>query len=252
MSRILLTRQPDDNQRLAQRLSELGVQCESLPLLALRPLDDEGPQRRLMLELDRYQVVIVVSRLAATLGLELLDRYWPQTPVGIDWLAVGPASAAPLTDYALPVQLPDDGQDSEALLRLPLWQAHFSRPDLKVMIWRGEGGREHLAEQLRAAGGQVDYLELYRREPPADLALQLTAVAARGISGIVVLSTQALEHWHENAGADWSQQRCWRCWVPSARVAAQAADLGCHDVVICEGADDAAIFAAVRAHPLKD
>ncbi len=253
MSRILLTRQADDNQRLAQRLSELGVECESLPLLTLVPLGDEGQQRRLMLELDRYQVVIVVSRLAATMGLELLDRYWPQTPIGIDWLAVGPASAEPLDDYALPVQVPVDGQDSEALMRLPLWQAHFARPeDLRVMIWRGVGGREHLADQVRAAGGQVDYLELYRRESPPNLAGELAAIVARGVGGIVVLSTQALTYWHESAGVDWPQQRRWRCWVPSARVAAQAADLGCHDVVICEGADDAAIFAAVRAHPLKD
>jgi len=252
VSRILLTRQPDDNQRLAQRLCELGVACESLPLLALVPLQETDTQRRLMLELDRYQVVIVVSRLAATLGLELLDRYWPQAPVGIDWLAVGPASAAPLSDYALPVQFPGDGQDSEALMRLPLWQSHFSHADLKVMIWRGVGGREHLAEQVCAAGGQVDYLELYRREPPPDLAIKLAAVAATGVDGIVVLSTQALTHWRESAGAHWSQQRHWRCWVPSARVAALAADLGCDDVVICGGADDAAIFAAVQAHPLKD
>lgn len=252
MRRILLTRQPEDNQRLAQRLSSVGIETKSLPLLALASLAETGEQRRLMLALDRYQVVLVVSRLAAQLGCELLDRYWPQTPVAIDWLAVGPASAKPLQDFHLPVRLAEDGQDSEALMRLPLWQAHFARPDLKVMIWRGVGGREHLADQIRAAGGQVDYLELYKRELPRNLASDLAAVARCGVGGIVLLSTQALRHWHDSAGADWQRQCHWRCWVPSARVAAQAADLGCHDVVICEGADDAAIFAAVRAHPLKD
>ena len=249
---LLLTRQPADNQRLARQLEALGIGCESLPLLELVPVDETGAQRRLMLELDRYQAVIVVSRLAAKLGLERLDQYWPQTPVGIDWLAVGPGSAEPLQNIGLPVQLPIDGQDSEALLRLPLWQSHFARADLKVLIWRGLGGREHLADQIRAAGGQVDYLELYERRSPAGLPVALTAVAARGVKGIVVLSSQALEYWHAAAGIDWQRQRDWRCWVPSARVAAQAADLGCHDVVICEGADDAAIIEAVQAHPLKD
>ncbi|ROZ83041.1 uroporphyrinogen-III synthase [Pseudomonas neustonica] len=249
---VLLTRQQEDNQRLAEQLQQQGVSSESLPLLELAPLTETGEQRRLMLELDRYQVVIVVSRLAAILGLQRLDQYWPQTPVGIDWLAVGPGSAKPLQQFGLPVQLPGDGQDSEALLRLPLWQAHFSRADLKVLIWRGLGGREHLADQVRAAGGKVDYLELYERRVAEGLSSGLSLMAARGVGGIVVLSSQSLLYWHEAAGADWERQRNWRCWVPSARVAAQATDLGCHDVVICKGADDAAIVEAVRAHPLKD
>ena len=251
-SAVLLTRQPEDNQRLASQLERHGVRCECLPLLTLVPLAETAEQRRMMLELDRYQVVIVVSRLAASLGLQRLDDYWPQTPVGIDWLAVGPGSAKPLQQFGLSVQLPADGQDSEALMRLPLWQAHFARPDLKVLIWRGLGGREHLAEQVRAAGGQVDYLELYERCAPQALSQELAVRAGRGVSGIVVLSSQSLRYWHEAAGAEWESQRKWRCWVPSARVAAQATDLGCDDVVICKGADDAAIIEAVRAHPLKD
>lgn len=248
---VLLTRQAADNQRLARQLAAYAIDCENLPLLELSALEESGEQRRLMLELDRYHAVIVVSRLAANLGLERLDQYWPQTPVGIDWLAVGPGSAEPLKNAGLAVQLPIDGQDSEALLRLPLWQAHFARPDLKVLIWRGLGGREHLAEQIRAAGGRVDYLELYERLPPAGLPAALAA-CGRNVGGIVVLSSQALQYWRAAAGANWQWQCKWRCWVPSARVAAQAADLGCDDVVICEGADDAAIIEAVRAHPLKD
>lgn len=247
---VLLTRQPAENQRLARQLASFAIACENLPLLELSAVEESGEQRRLMLELDRYHAVIVVSRLAATLGLERLDQYWPQMPVGIDWLAVGPGSTEPLQNAGLAVQVPVDGQDSEALLRLPLWQAHFARPDLKVLIWRGLGGREHLAEQIRAAGGRVDYLELYQRLSPAGLPAALAAVAARGVGGIVVLSCQALQYWHAAAGDDWQRQCKWRCWVPSARVAAQATDLGCDDVVICEGADDAAIIQAVRAHPL--
>ncbi|MEH6563762.1 MAG: uroporphyrinogen-III synthase [Halopseudomonas sp.] len=248
---ILLTRQPADNQRLGRLLAAQGVDSSGLPLLELVPVEESDAQRRLLLELDRYHLVIAVSRMAAQLGLERVDQYWPQMPVGIDWLAVGAGSAEPLQQAGLPVLVPEDGQDSEALLRLPLWQAHFARPDLRVMIWRGVGGREYLAEQIRAAGGQVDYLELYHRQPPVGVAARLAAVADN-VGGIVLLSSQALSHWREAAGEAWQQQRLWRCWVPSVRVAAQAADLGCEDVVTCGGADDEAILAAVRAHPLKD
>ena len=46
-----------------------------------------------MLDLDRYCAVVVVSKPAARLGLERLDRYWPQPPQQT-WCSVGAATAA--------------------------------------------------------------------------------------------------------------------------------------------------------------
>ncbi|WP_341707710.1 uroporphyrinogen-III synthase [Halopseudomonas sp.] len=241
---LLLTRQAADNQRLAARFAAEGIETCSVPLLALEPCDEGPVERQRMLDLDRYHAVVVVSPTAARLGLERLDRYWPQPPVGIDWLAVGAGTAQVLRDYGLPAQCPEQGQDSEALLAMPLWQEHFARPDLRVLIWRGEDGREHLADQIRAVGGTVDYLPLYARRAPEDLAARLAEAASR-VDRAVVLSVQALANWRVAAGADWERQRHWRCWVPSERIAAQAAAWGCTDVVTCRGADDAALVEAV-------
>lgn len=247
---VLLTRLPADNQRLAARLQACGVRSHCMPLLQIRPQEEDGEQRGLMLDLDRYQAVIAVSPVAARLGLERLDRYWPQVPVGIDWFAVGGSTAGVLRDYGLPAQAPEDGQDSEALLRLPRWKALLALPQLRVLIWRGVGGREHLANRIVAAGGRVDYLELYQRLPADNLTQAVSAALKDGVRGIVVLSIQALEYWQQAAGADWPQQRAWRCWVPGTRVAERAAELGCEDIVMCRGADDEAVVAAIMAHPL--
>ncbi|HAB63769.1 MAG TPA: uroporphyrinogen-III synthase, partial [Pseudomonas sp.] len=46
----------------------------SLPLLAIEALDETPEQREVMLELDRYAAVVVVSKPAARLGLERLGR----------------------------------------------------------------------------------------------------------------------------------------------------------------------------------
>ena len=241
---LLLTRQPAENQRLAARLAALGVRTCSLPLLALEPCAEGPPERQRMLDLDLYHAVVVVSPVAARLGLERLDHYWPQPPEGVAWLAVGGGTAQVLRDYGLPARCPAQGQDSEALLAMPLWQSLLARPDLKVLIWRGEDGREHLAGQLRAAGARVDYLPLYARHMPAELAADLAALAPQ-LDQVLVLSVQALRHWREAAAGDWEVQRHWRCFVASERIAAQAREWGCTDVVTCRGADDAAVVEAV-------
>jgi uroporphyrinogen-III synthase len=247
--KVLLTRSELDNDRLAARLAEQGIDTLSVPLLAIEPIAEGVRERSLMLDLDRYHAVMVVSPVAARLGLERLDHCWPQAPVGIHWFAVGGTTARILQDYGLPVQLPEDGQDSEAMLRLPVWRDLLAMPALKVLIWRGAGGREHLANQVRAVGGQVDYLELYRRLPPAGLDQALADAADAGVRSIVIASGQALQHWHKASGDCWEHWRRWRLWVPSDRVAAQARELGCDDVRVCKGADDEAVLTALMADP---
>jgi len=249
VSWVLLTRSAEDNQRLAARLQQHGISARSLPLLQIQPQPETPQQRSLMLELDRYHAVMVVSPIAARLGLERLDQYWPQPPLGIEWFAVGAGTAAVLQDYGLPAQFPADGQDSEALLRLPVWDRLLAQPDLRVLIWRGVGGRPHFSSTIREAGGRVDLLELYQRGMPENLEQELAAAMQQGCKSIVVLSGQALQHWQQAAGSAWEQQRHWRCWVPGARVADMAQQAGCTDVVSCDGADDDSVTAAILAHP---
>lgn len=247
---LLLTRAAADNQRLAEKLAARGVRVWQLPLMQLVEEPEGAVARQMILDLDRYQAIMVVSPAAARLGLQRVDSYWPQMPVGIDWFAVGESTARCLREVGLVVHVPDQGQDSESLTALPAWQTLLHQPDLRVLIWRGVGGREYLADQVRAAGGRVDYLELYRRQPAEGLRESLNEALQHKPGGILLLSSQALEYWHQAAGEQWSAQAEWRCWVPSQRVAAQAAELGCRDIIICNGADDDAVIEAVMAHPL--
>lgn len=56
--------------------------------------------------------------------------------------------------------------DSEALLELPEFAAQ-AVAGKKVLILRGNGGRELLAETLRQRGAQVCAVTCYHRSPPA-------------------------------------------------------------------------------------
>lgn len=249
--RLLLTRPAEECAALAATLAEQGIYSSSLPLLAIEALAETPEQRATILELDRYCAVIVVSKPAARLGLELLDRYRAQPPTEQPWFSVGAATAEILEHYGLTVHYPAHGDDSEALLALPqLQQALAAALTPRVLILRGEGGRELLAERLRDQGVAVDYLPLYRRllphYPSAALAER---VQAERLNGLVVSSGQGFSHLLELAGEHWPSLARLPLFVPSPRVAEQARDAGAESIVDCRGANAVALLAALQAQP---
>lgn len=247
--RLLLTRPAEECEALAAQLAAEGIQSCSLPLLAIEPLPETPEQRATMLDLDRYCAVVVVSKPAARLGLELLDRYWPQPPFGQVWFSVGAATGGLLQDYGLDVCWPEAGDDSEALLSLPRFnQVIEAVADPRVLILRGQGGREYLTEMLRNRGVQVDRLELYRRYlpeyPPGTL---IETLHSQRINALLASSGQGLESLHALAGQHWPALCELTLFVPSPRVAQMAATLGAKRIVDCRGAGAAALLAALRA-----
>ncbi|MDO8697402.1 MAG: uroporphyrinogen-III synthase [Pseudomonas sp.] len=248
--RLLLTRPADESAQLAASLAAQDVFSYSLPLLQIEALAESAEQRALILELDRYCAVIVVSKPAARFGLALLDRYWPQPPPAPRWFAVGAATAQVLHEHGLSATFPEGGDASEALLAMPQLSAALTVHSPRVLIMRGEGGREFIAERLRGQGVTVDYLQLYRRSlpayPPTLLIEQLTA---QRLNGIAVSSGEGLAHLQQLAGAAWPQVARLPLFVPSVRVAEQARVAGAEIVVDCRGASATALLAALRAQP---
>ncbi|HYQ39037.1 MAG TPA: uroporphyrinogen-III synthase [Pseudomonas sp.] len=248
--RLLLTRPAEDCAVLAQTLSEQGIFGHCLPLLEIEALTETPEQRTLFLDLDRYCAVVVVSKPAARLGLELLDRYWPLPPARQRWFAVGGATGALLEDYGLDADWPRAGDDSEALLALPALQQALALPNPRVLILRGEGGRDWLAERLREQGVAVDYLSLYRRRLPAYPAgAVMSAVREHALNGLVVSSGEGLAHLQQLAGGDWPALARLPLFVPSPRVAELARAAGAEDVRDCRGASAAALLARLAADP---
>ena len=70
--RLLLTRPAEESVALASELAAAGIFSSSLPMLEIQPLELTDEQRELIVHLDRYCAVIVVSKPAARLGLELV------------------------------------------------------------------------------------------------------------------------------------------------------------------------------------
>jgi len=240
--RVLLTRPAEESKALAASLSEAGIFSSSLPLLEIEALPVTPVQQAVFRDLGRYCAVIVVSKPAARLGLQQLERHWPQLP----WFSVGAATAQVLADQGLDVHYPPTGDDSEALLALPALREAIARPGARVLILRGEGGRELLAERLREQGASVDYLELYRRFLPAyDAGVLMQRIQLERLNGLVVSSGQGFLHLQALAGPDWPHVARLPLFVPSPRVYEMARDAGAENVVDCRGASAAALLVAL-------
>ena len=243
--RVLLTRPVEESAALAASLSEAGIFSSSLPLLGIEPLPVTPGQQAVFQSLGRYCAVIVVSKPAARLAVQHVDQPWPRLP----WFSVGAATAQVLADHGLNVHYPPTGDDSEALLQLPALREAIAQPGARVLILRGEGGRELLAQHLCEQGASVDYLELYRRFLPAyDAGVLTQRIQLERLNGLVVSSGQGFLNLQALAGADWPQVAQLPLFVPSPRVQEMARAAGAEKVVDCRGASAAALLVALRTH----
>ncbi|SEC68593.1 uroporphyrinogen III methyltransferase / synthase [Pseudomonas anguilliseptica] len=249
--RLLLTRPAQESAALAATLAEHGIYSSSLPLLAIEALSESAEQRAALADLQRYCAVIVVSKPAARLALDLLDRYQTPVPTEQPWFSVGAATAQILRGHDLQVYYPEEADDSEALLALPqLQQALTAAASPRVLILRGESGRELLAERLRGQGVQVDYLPLYRRVlPDYPSAALIERIQAERLNALVVSSGQGFVHLRELAAESWAELAQLPLFVPSPRVAEMARAAGAQFVVDCRGASAAALLAALQTQP---
>ena len=242
-----MTRPAGQAEELCTALERLGYRVYHQPLLELEPIEELGPgQRRIAMQLDLYQHVIFVSANAVRFGMDCLADYWPQIPVGLNWYAVGGATARLLETYGIPAISPGEVMSSEGLLALgPLQSVQGHR----VLIVRGEGGRTLLRDELTGRGALVEELACYRRKCPALPPGALSALLEEsGIQLILVSSGEALANLQALLSPQESTKfRHIGLLVPSQRVASRAAVEGFDHVLVADNASDAAMIRAVLA-----
>ena len=186
---VVITRPRAPAEALAATLAAAGARPFVFPALAIEPLPIPAS---LSVELDTCELAIFVSANAVEHGLALVHQHgaWPaRAPVA----AIGEATARALRNSGFSAVISPTGRhDSESLLALDELKSVDGR---KILIFRGQGGRELLREALESRGAHVTYVECYRRiRPTADAAPLLHAWSRGEIQAVSVLSAETLEN----------------------------------------------------------
>ena len=242
---VLVTRPAHQATPLCERIESYGGKSIQFPVLEIVDPQDLGPMQAIIAQLDSFDIAVFISPNAVQRALNLIrkTRSWP---VHIAVAAVGKASAKTLTKLGLDTQMfPSSKFNSEALLEMPQMQDVGGK---KIVIFRGEGGRELLAETLKERGAEVHYAECYRRSKPQGDVSQLMRAWARGeINIITVTSNEGLSNLYDmlgQLGRNWLQKT--PLVVISERGQALAMELGFKsDIIVAQQASDEAIVDAI-------
>ncbi|MBB2484008.1 uroporphyrinogen-III synthase [Mitsuaria sp. WAJ17] len=249
LPRLILTRPRAQAQDWVQRMARLGVSCDCLPLLDIAPLDP-APARQAWARLASQALLMFVSPNA-------VEHFFAARPPGMSWPAhtlaatVGPGSAQALLRQGVPPDLlRQPPPDSPSLDSEHLWPV-LSGEDWQgreVLMVRGDGGREWLADRLREAGARVDAVSVYRRQAPClsteERAVLDHALAEPRAHVWLFSSAEAIDHLPALAGAgvDWSGGRA---IATHERIARRARRLGLGHVVLTRP-DAAAVATALQ------
>ena len=236
--KFLLLRPSGKCQASTQRLNDAGLPTVGYPLLDI-VADQQAIESiaGLLNGLPAQSKVIFVSTSAAELALQgMQGQSWPEH---LSYFAVGQATAAKLQDAGVQVQFPER-EDSEGLLALAELMLVNS---MQVLLIKGDGGRELIAQTLTERGAEVKPVSLYQRRI-ADNPQATEAWQTDQIKCIMATSGELLDAAFAKLDNDWLRHTPWI--LISARLLDKAKSKGIQKVILSHNASDAALIKAAR------
>jgi uroporphyrinogen-III synthase len=254
LKKVVITRPAAQALALAQLVAAAGREAVVFPLLEILPLEDQASLRNTLQDLSAYAMVAFVSPNAIDGAFSVLHAWPDKLPIAV----VGEGSRKALARHGVTsanatIVSPVDPQrtDSQTLLEALDLDALQGK---RVLIVRGETGRELLADALRARGIEVVQLAAYRRSAPElDPARRLQLVQlTESQNDWIVTSSEALrilmgmlsQLGNEDAISKMQQQQ--QLIVPHARIAETAQMLGFRNITLT-GSGDEQLLATIQS-----
>ncbi|WP_323002897.1 uroporphyrinogen-III synthase [Denitromonas sp.] len=227
--RVVVTRPQAQADGLCQAIAAAGGEALCIPVMAIEAVPVSAEFAALIDALDQFHLAFFVSPNAAEHGLAAVRarRDWPST---LAVATVGKGSERALHALGFErVIAPDTGFDSEAVLALPEFSA-AAVAGKRIIIFRGNGGRDLLGDTLAQRGAAVSYAACYARRVPTEGAASLLAEADR-TDALILTSSEGVSNLMTMLGAQMSQLARIPVFAPHPRICARATAAGFARVV---------------------
>lgn len=234
-------------------------QILALPLLTIVPKTDPSTSLAMHSALQTADLAVFVSPNAIDCTMRLLGGDWQSIaarpiPIGV----VGQSSYQALQRHGIgleansptPIWMPSNpaAWDSEGLwddvkTRFASWEGR------RVVLLRGDGGREWLADQLQSVGAHVEAIAVYSRTPLSESSpLWEAALNANTDDALWILtSSEAVRHLgavlKQRGRQDYVEGVSALC--PHHNIASSAKEIGFATVLECHSGDAALVRAVV-------
>lgn len=246
---VIVTRPQRQAAGLARKLAAVGARPLIWPAIVILPPRDRAPLDQAHATLESYDIAVFVSANAVEYGVPERSR-WPHA---LRVFAPGPGTAEALAAVGVNgVRIPVTTFDSEGLLALPELQ-HVD--GARVLVFRGQGGRELLGDTLKQRGARVDYVSCYRRAAPTSGAAGLLEALREGRAHAIALSSsEGIDNVLAALGIEGRTllERI-PAFVPHPRIADHARALGLSAVTTAAGGDAGLVAGLLEwfaAHPV--
>jgi uroporphyrinogen-III synthase len=219
--RILNTRPQNQAQKLSQQINDAGGVVIELPALEIKAIHD---WLNSLPDLKKVEQAIFISANAARYCFTQLNHHQINWPSSIKVIAIGHGTAAVVHEFNISVSAIPKIPDSEHLLALNLLQ----QPEKKnVLLFKGDGGRLLIEEQLLQRGAQLTILNVYQRVIPKIDQQFIESIWHDNLVDLIVLTSEQSLHnlfkLFDKEAHDWLRNKVWL--VISERLAQIASSL---------------------------
>ncbi len=241
----LVTRPQHQSQALTERLAQAGWDSIVFPAIEIHATAPTPMLRQLAQRLKTFDIALFVSRNAVDYAFDYLqaDEIPPALQLGV----IGKGSWQALQQQGVASSIiPADSYNSEGLLAAAALQQVAGK---RIIIFRGQQGRNLLGDTLRERGAQVEYQEVYQRHVPQYPSGYLEQLTHQRFPQMAIFtSAEGLCNTVQIISAEMAHRLRRTPWLLiSERMRETALDLGHNaDIIIAIKASDEGIVEAIK------
>jgi uroporphyrinogen-III synthase len=239
---VLVTRPGDRGESLSQLIEKSGGRAIRFPVIDIVELDDFTLLDEVLGKIESYRLIVFVSVSSARAVVSRLKSLGGVIPNTTKIAAVGEQTAKICEQFGMEVGFyPRNQVNSEGLIEE---LSHFDFKDQRVVIFRGQDGREWLGSEMIARGARVEYVQSYERKLTSSSIEKVLHSWRRGkLNHVIVTSASILEGLCTLLGEE-NRYLLKQSWVItiSARLQVLCEAKGLVKVVVAKNPSDGAVM----------